>query len=193
MPMKELHTYLREEIGLSQEETERLCDKLTQNEFEAKTNIVHTGTVARSVYFIRTGLMRTYHLQDGKEITTYFACDHQFISTYASFINQAPSFETLEAIEDSSVYELSYRSLLELYEESPKFEKLGRILAERNYLCILDRTVMMQTKTAKQKYIDFIHTTDKKIVQRVPQHQIASFLGITPESLSRIRKQLVSS
>lgn len=143
-----------------------------------------------NIYFIESGLLRTYYLLEGREITTYFACDGQFISSYSSFITQTASFETLEAIEDSIVYELSYQSMTELYEKSSKFEKIGRILAEKNYLCVLDRTRSMQTKTAKQKYLDFIKNNDKKIVQRVPQHQIASFLGVAPESLSRVRKEI---
>jgi CRP-like cAMP-binding protein len=135
-------------------------------------------------------LLRTYHIQNGIEINTYFACDRQFISAFSSFISQTASFEFLETIEDSTVYELSYHSLDSLYKESSKFEKLGRILAERNYLCVLDRTLTMQTKTAKEKYLDFIKNYDKKIIQRVPQYQIASFLGIAPESLSRVRKEI---
>ncbi|MCF6319252.1 MAG: hypothetical protein L3J83_08250 [Proteobacteria bacterium] len=124
---------------------------------------------------------------------TLGACDKQFISSFSSFITQTASFEILEAIEDSTVYELSYHTLTKLYRESIKFEKLGRILAEKNYLCVLDRAFTMQTKTAKQKYLDFIKTYDKKIIQRVPQHQIASFLGIAPESLSRVRKEISTS
>ena len=130
---------------------------------------------------------------EGKEINTYFACDNQFISSFSSFINRTPSFEILETIEDSVVLELSYNALTKLYLESRKFEKLGRILAEKNYLCILDRTFLMQTKTAKEKYLDFIKTNDKKILQKVPQHQIASFLGIAPESLSRVRREISTS
>ncbi|PHR19422.1 MAG: cyclic nucleotide-binding protein [Fluviicola sp.] len=188
--MKELYRILEAEIGLTESECEDFGTKLNRKKFEAKTSIIREGNVANNLYFIESGLLRTYHLNDGKEITTYFACDKQFISSFSSFISRTASFETLEAIEDSIVYELPHHVLAKLYTESRKFEKLGRILAERNYLCVLDRTYTMQTKTAKQKYLDFLKTYDKKIVQRVPQHQIASFLGIAPESLSRVRKEI---
>ncbi|WP_237274962.1 Crp/Fnr family transcriptional regulator [Tenacibaculum ovolyticum] len=188
--MKELHKILEELIGLTESEWEIFSAKLKREEFKAKTPIIKEGTIAHNLYFIESGILRTYHLQDGKEINTYFACDKQFISTFSSFISQTASFETLEAIEDSVVYELSYQTLTKLYKESSKFEKLGRILAEKNYLCILDRTLTMQTKIAKEKYLEFIKNYDRKIVQRVPQHMIATFLGIAPESLSRVRKEI---
>ncbi len=188
--MSELQKILEELIGLTNNEYENFSAKLKRKKYSAKTLIVKESTIARNIYFIESGLLRAYHLRDGKEITTYFACDKQFISIFSSFITQSVSLEFLEAIEDSIVHELSYESLLQLYSESSKFEKLGRILAEKNYLCILGRTLVMQTKTAKEKYLDFIENYDMKIVQRVPQHQIASFLGIAPESLSRIRKEI---
>jgi len=188
--MNELHKILEELIGLTESEWKNFNVKLHRKEFKAKTLIIKEGSIAHNLYFIESGLLRTYHLLDGKEINTYFACDKQFISTFSSFISQTASFEILEAIEDSNVYELSYHTLAELYTESSKFEKLGRILAEKNYLCVLDRTLTMQTKTAKEKYLEFIKNYDKKIIQRVPQHQIASFLGIAPESLSRVRKEI---
>ncbi len=188
--MNELYKILEELIGLNESDWGHFCNKLIRKEFNAKTPIVNEGSVAQHLYFIETGLLRTYYLLDGKEINTYFACDKQFISTYSSFISQTISYEILETIEDSIVYELSYQNLVALYKESSKFEKLGRIIAEKNYLCVLERTLSMQTKTAKQRYLDFIKNYDKKIVQRIPIHQIASFLGIAPESLSRIRKEI---
>ncbi len=188
--MNELYNILNELIGITESEWKNFVVHLNRKEFKAKTPIIKEGNVAHNIYFIESGLMRTYHLLDGKEITTYFSCDKQFISTFASFITQTPSFEYLETIEDSIVYELPYRGLTDLYSKSPKFEKLGRILAEQNYLCILDRVLAMQTKTAKQKYLEFMKNNAQKIVQRAPQHQIASFLGIAPESLSRVRKNI---
>lgn len=191
--MNELYKILQEHIGITENEWNKFNVRLKRKKFKAKNQIIKEGSIAHNIYFIKTGLLRTYHLLEGKEINTYFACDNQFISSFASFISQTASLEILEVIEDSIVYEISYNSLTELYSESTKFEKFGSILAEKNYLCVLDRTLVMQTKTAKEKYLDFIKNYNKKIIQRVPQYQIASFLGIAPESLSRIRKEIAIS
>ena len=188
--MEKLKSILDELIAPTSNEWSSFAQKLNRKEFAAKTTILREGIIAGDIYFIKSGLLRAYHLQDGKEINTYFACDGQFISIFSSFITQSPSLEYLEAIEDSLVYSLSFEMLSVLYKESPKFEKLGRIIAEKNFLCVIDRTLTMQTKTAKEKYLDFIKKYDKKIVQQVPQLQIASFLGIAPESLSRVRKEI---
>lgn len=188
--MDELKRILKDLIQLTEPEWDILKDKLIRKEFKEKSILIGEGKIADNLYFIESGLLRTYYLQDGKEISTYFACDGQFISSYSSFISQTPSLEYLEAIEISILYSISFSSIVKLYKEISKFEKLGRIMAEKNYLCVLDRTRKMQTLSAKQKYLDFITNYDRKIVQRVPQHQIASFLGIAPESLSRVRKQI---
>jgi CRP-like cAMP-binding protein len=188
--MDELKKILKDLIQLTEPEWNILKDKLIRKEFKAKSIIIREGKIADCIYFIDKGLLRTYFLQDGKEVNTYFACDGQFITSYSSFISQTPSYEYLETIENSSVYSISFANMTELYKIASKFEKLGRIMAEKNYLCVIDRTRKMQTLTAKQKYLDFIDSYDKKIVQRVPQHQIASYLGIAPESLSRVRKHI---
>lgn len=190
--MEWIRELLEENVALADEEWQAFSNLLEEESFSAKSEIVAEGQIARKIYFIDEGLLRTYHIQKGKEINTYFATDKQVISTFASIITQSPSFEYLEVIEDSTVYSLQYSGLMSLYQQYSSFEQFGRILAEKNYLCILDRTILMQTKTAKEKYTDFIKTYNKKIIQRVPQHHIASFLGIAPESLSRIRKEIVS-
>lgn len=188
--MNILKKILEELIGLNESEWLALKTKFNKKEYKSKSFLISEDKIAYNLYYIQSGLLRTFHLQEGKEINTYFACDNQFITSFSSFITQTHSFEYLQTVEDSTVYSISYVELIELYNESSKFEKLGRILAEKNYLCVLDRTLSMQTKNAKEKYLDFIENYDKKIVQRIPQHQIASFLGIAPESLSRVRKEI---
>lgn len=188
--MDELKKILTDLIQLTESEWDILEGKLIRKEFKANSTIISEGRIVDSIYFIGKGLLRTYYLLSGKEINTYFACDGHFITSYSSFISQTPSIEYIETIEDSIVYSISFATMAELYKLDSKFEKLGRLIAEKNYLCVIDRTRKMQTLTAKQKYLDFIKSYDKKIVQSVPQHQIASYLGIAPESLSRVRKQI---
>ena len=191
--MKVFKEILDNMFSMTDSEWQFIQDSIKERTVKPKEKLIKNGQTANSIYLIEEGLLRVYHLLDGKEITTYFSCDGLFISTYSSFITQKPSFEILEAIEESNVYELSYESLTTLYGMDPKFQKIARYMAEQNYLCIFDRTLTMQTKTAKEKYLDFISNNHKKIVQRAPQHQIASFLGIAPESLSRIRKEIAFS
>jgi CRP-like cAMP-binding protein len=188
--MNKLNKILKELIGLTESEWEKFSNQLKRQEYKAKTLLIEEGKIAETLYFIESGLFRTYKSLDEKDITTYFACDNQFITVFNSFINQTTSSEILVVIEDSIVYEISSHSLGQLYKESPKFEKFGRILAEKNHLCALERTLTMQTKPAKKRYLDFLDNYDKKIITRVPLHQIASFLGIASESLSRIRKEI---
>ncbi|NME71602.1 Crp/Fnr family transcriptional regulator [Flammeovirga aprica] len=188
--MEILKNILIDLIQITEDEWEILKEKLICQHYKAKSVVSSEGKIEDAVYFIDQGLIRSYYLQDGKEINTYFACDGQFISSYSSFISQTPALENLEAIEESTVYAISFETMAELYQKASKFEKLGRIMAEKNYLCVIERTRKMQILTAKEKYLDFIQTYADKIVHRVPQHQIASYLGIAPESLSRVRKQI---
>lgn len=191
--MQKIKEVLSNLIQLSDTEWHTFKNLLSEKTYPAKATLLHAGKTATELYFIVQGLLRIYHLEDGKEISTYFACDDQFVSPFASLITQSPSFQYIEAVEPTSLYSIPYRRLTELYQASSSFEKLGRILAEQNYLCMVERMLILQTKTAKEKYLDFIKNNPPKIVQRTPQHQIASFLGIAPESLSRIRRELVTS
>lgn len=193
MLMEYIRTLLKIHLSISELEWETFQENLVYREFEAKSLVVREGMTARNIYFIESGLMRSYYLEDGKEINTYFSCDGALITVFSSFLRQRASLECLEAVGECKTYSLSYDALYRLYAQFPKFERFGRILAEQNYLCVLDRTTLMQTRTAKQRYLDFIETTDSKIIQGLPLYQIASFLGIAPESLSRIRRELVRS
>ena len=177
-------------VSLTEKEKQLFFDHLEKKEYSAHSIIEEAGKTSQQIYFIETGVLRSYYLENGKEISTYFACDGQVISSFSSFITQQPSIEYIEVITESTVYTLSYKSLHLLFNHSSNFEKLGRMHAEMSYLCTHTRTLSLQTKTAKEKYEEFLTNNDQKIIHNVAQHQIASFLGIAPESLSRIRREL---
>jgi CRP-like cAMP-binding protein len=123
--MNELKKSLVDLIQLTEDEWNRLVLQLVKEEYKAKSILIKEGKMADRIYFIERGLLRTYFLQGGKEISTYFACDKQFITSYSSFISQIPSYEYLETIENSRVYSVSFTAMQELYKVAPKFEKLG--------------------------------------------------------------------
>ncbi|MCV9385334.1 Crp/Fnr family transcriptional regulator [Reichenbachiella ulvae] len=188
--MEAIRKILREVLDITPDEWDYFSSHLKQQQLSAKQFLVKTGQIARQIVFIDQGLLRSYHYLNGKEVNTYFACDGQFISAYASFISQTASAENVEAMEDCQLYSLSHQALQDCYDRFPRFEKLGRYLAEQTYLCVIERTHLMQTRTGREKYEHFIASYPSKIVQSLPQHMIASFLGMAPESLSRIRREL---
>ena len=190
--LEKIRLQLDHYVQLNDQEWEYFRSKLKKKNYAAKHMILEAGDTANHFIYIVKGLIRVYYLKDGKEVNTYFSCDNQFVSVYSSFVTQSPSFEYMEVLEDTSVYYLTYKDGQDIFSAGAIFERLGRLMAEKHYLFLLSRTLKMQSKDAKARYLDFISTEDKKIVQQVPQQMIASYLGIAPESLSRIKKQMLN-
>ncbi|MNR08171.1 DNA-binding transcriptional dual regulator Crp [compost metagenome] len=189
-----MHLSLKKQItaiaSFSENEIEKINSCFEYEKFDAKMNLSTIGKISNKIFFIIEGLARVYYLKDGKEITTYLSCDEGFIASYSSFINQSASFENIQCIEDCEVLSISFEKMQYLYTQIPNWERVGRILAEQNYLCMADRVLKLQMIPAKEKYLTFLASAPAKIIQRTPLIYIASFLGITPESLSRIRQNI---
>ena len=153
--------------------------------------LLKEGQTAKSIYFVIDGVFRIYQNVNGKEVTSYFsyADRNPFAASFPSFLTQSSSNEYVEAIEAASVVSISYDQLNNLYESSKSFERLGRILAEKNYLLAIERINSLQYQSAGDRYNIFMKIYPG-LLNRIPHHYIASYLGVTPESLSRIRKEL---
>lgn len=151
------------------------------------------GKVSNYLAFMVSGAMRVYHTANDKEYTSYFNFGgrNPFVSSYSSFITRTPSQENIHALDDSELIQIHYDNLQKLYTGSPQFEKLGRLIAEYNYTLAVERIYSLQHNTAPQRYLQLLEMYPN-LVNAVPHHYIASYLGITPESLSRIRKELAS-
>ncbi|KAF2327133.1 MAG: Crp/Fnr family transcriptional regulator [Flavobacterium nitrogenifigens] len=192
--MKSTYSLLQKQIlaiaSFSENEMEAITSCFKYEKFNAKEYLSSMGKTSNKIFFIVEGLARVYYLKDGKEITTYLSCDEGFIASYSSFINQSVSFENIQCIEDCEVLSITFEKMQFLYNEIPNWERVGRILAEQNYLCMADRVLKLQMIPAKEKYQTFLSSAPAKIMQRTPLIYIASFLGITPESLSRIRQDI---
>jgi CRP-like cAMP-binding protein len=157
--------------------------KLTKGE-----NILEKGARCSHLYFTESGLLRGYYFDESKEITHWFAREGEFATGFYSFISKEPSFEYIQALEDCLLTQITYPDLQKLYATFPETERLGRIITENYYLKLEERLLSLQFKTAKERYNSLLER-NPKLLQRVALGQIASYLGITQETLSRIRAE----
>jgi CRP-like cAMP-binding protein len=152
--------------------------------------LVKEGEVTREIYFIKKGILRLLYNKDGEDITAFIFQENLFASAFSSFLEQKPSIQELEALEDCDLLVMQRADLYKLYETIPKFNTFTRILAEQRFIHAQRVVSSHILKSPEQRYQDYAKE-NPGILQRVPQHIIASFLGITPVSLSRIRKRLL--
>nr|WP_294948662.1 Crp/Fnr family transcriptional regulator [uncultured Mucilaginibacter sp.] len=147
------------------------------------------GQVCKSMVIVYKGGLRYFSRSEKGDHTMGFAFEGQWIGDYESFLLQSPSDSFIEALEDCELFTLSYVDMQALYTHSQRFEKFGRIIAERLFIASAKSKRNLMVQSAEDRYIELL-TNQPKIFERLPQHLIASYLGIQPQSLSRIRARL---
>lgn len=155
----------------------------------ARHLLLTPGQVARRIYFVEKGLVRGYALHSGQEISSWFMCEGDFVISIVSFFTQQPSTEYLELLEPGALYSVDYAQLNELYRTFPEFNYVGRVLTERYYVQSEQRAYQLRTLSARERYAQLMHDFPH-LVQRVPLKYLASHLGMTPETLSRMRARV---
>ncbi len=150
---------------------------------------VKEGQVARDMAVVYKGAFRLYFTYREREQTGHFMFEGQWIGDYESFLTQKPAANTVEALEDSEVFCLSYNNMQQLYKMGAQYERFGRLIAEYVYLVAMNSYKSLLLKTAEERYLELLET-QPHILERLPQHYIASYLGIRAPSLSRIRNKL---
>lgn len=167
-----------------------MASVLTVKEYRKGEFFVRTGEVCCNVGFVVKGLFRTYYELDGSEVVAGFFYEPGFVTEYSSFLRQEPSHRTLVAMEPSRVLCMNFADLQTLYSEhGAEGERLGRLVAEHLFHAFNDRAASLMLETPEQRYLSF-EQRSKHLLQRVPLYHIASYLNITPETLSRIRRRL---
>jgi CRP-like cAMP-binding protein len=162
----------------------------TRKELKKREYFLQEGTSCHQLAFIVQGAMMCYYNKGGKRFIDEFSLDYEFITDYSSFLTLRPSNKNIQCIEDTSVYLISREKLHSLYsKQNPDFERLGRVMAEQLYLQWHEKSKSLLMDNATERYAKLIQDR-AALPQRVPQYLIAEYLGITPESLSRIRKSM---
>lgn len=174
-------------ISLDQEETDCFIACLKRRKVSKKEFILKGEQICKYINFVHSGVLRAYYLdKEGKQSTIMFAVTDWWITDMFCFINNQPAMLTIEAVEDSIIFQLSKDDLDSLYIKTPKFERFFRIIFQNAYIREQLRTIQNLSLTAEERYHIFLKKYPQ-VVKQVTQKQIASYLGITPEFLSTIR------
>lgn len=181
------HT-INQKIPISAADLEVIKPFFTPKKIRKRQYLLQEGDVCKYTAFVEKGALRSYSLDEkGNEHVVQFALEGWWIGDQYSVLTGEPSVYNIDAIEDSEVLLISNASSEAMLEKVPAMEKYFRILLQNNMIAMQRRLVASLSMTAEEKYTRMLNAYPD-IIQRVPQHMIASYLGITPETLSRIRK-----
>ena len=175
-------------LDFSEEESRTFERAFDRHVVKKGTTLLKAMQTCDKLYFLQSGTVRTYYDHAGKDVTSWFYTEGQFFTAWYSFLSRDASHEYIETLEDCDLYLISYNSYQELLQSDPLFERFGRLLAEEQTAFIDYFFKGYLYMTAKEKY-QLLTTTFPGIELRTKLSHIASFLGITQETLSRIRAQ----
>jgi len=185
-----LRKHFAETDHFSDEDFERFIAYLTPVTLRKKDFFAMQGTHCRYLAFVNSGCLRAFHTnKNGDEFTMYFAFPNWWTGDKTSFYSGAPSRFSVQALEETEIFQADKRNWEIALETIPAFEKWYRVKARKSYEAAQQKLIDTHTETAEEKYLKLIRNAPD-IVQRIPQHYIASYLGIRPQSLSRIRKKI---
>jgi CRP-like cAMP-binding protein len=177
-------------VRLTAEEETFFTAQITIRKVRKGQFLVHAGSLDRSTYFVNQGSLRAYYIDlNGHEHTIQLAIEGWWISDLQSFILQQPALLNVEAIENSLILEIPHEKLQVLYEKVPKFERFFRIITQRAFAAFQRRMLQNLSMSAEERYLAF-QAQYPKLELRLPQKLIASYLGVSPEFLSKLKKRI---
>lgn len=184
-------THVAQKISLSDEEKEVVKTFFSPKKLRRKQYLLQEGDVCRAMAFVENGLLRSYNVDDkGLEHMIQFAWEGWWIADTYSFLSKEPAAYNIDAIEDAELLLLTLDHFEEMMLKVPRMERYFRILFQKNIISKERRLLNSITYSAEEKYLKLAESRPE-LIQRIPQNLVASYLGITPETLSRIRKNLM--
>lgn len=186
-----LLNYFEKIMPLSKEEVMAIVDTLTVKEMNKGTILLREGEVSSEVYFVLEGCVRQYYLIEGEERTSNFFTDEQWVISMQSFGQNEPSKHYLDCCTDCKLVVGNREKEESLYRQFPKFETISRKVLEKVFAEQQEIMSTYTTDSPEQRYVKLLKSRPD-LFQKIPQYQIASYIGVKPESLSRIRKRILS-
>ncbi|MCH2223160.1 MAG: Crp/Fnr family transcriptional regulator [Crocinitomicaceae bacterium] len=189
--LKSLFDFIELKVKLYESDKKLICSYVTKEFIKKGHEIVRLNQTCESLKFVVSGIYRVYKLEEGKEITSYFNYESRnpFVASFVSLLTKSPSNEIVECIKGGELLTIKYSDWLKLYKQSERLNTFGRIMAEFNYVLAMERIEALQYHNATERYESFLKLYPN-LMNMIPHHYIASYIGVAPESLSRIRKEL---
>ena len=181
--------FISEYVSLSTEEIEFISSKVDVKDYKAGHLLLQAGQYSNLAYFNIRGCVRLYYLVDGDEKTTFFYTENQFITSIRSFNENVSANHYLECIEDCTLVLMTHQAEEEILKKYPKLEAFARVSMQQELANYQDMLSSYIISNPEERYLNLLKNTPN-LLQRVPLYQLATYLGITPESLSRIRKRI---
>lgn len=186
--MKQIIDFLTQFYPISNDAITAFSDKLVKHDVKRGQIIARENEVENHLYFVSKGCLRSYYIKDSKDITISFTLDNDFVTSMYSFVSRKPSYEFIEALEDSIFYTIHYDDLQNLFKEYREVETLYRKVLQQYYIMMEERIIFSKFKTAKQRYHHLMETRPE-IIQKASVGHVASYLDVSIETLSRIRSR----
>ena len=189
--MQSILENISKHVALTPQEQELFLSKTETEPFKAKTILLNAGEVATCTYFVNSGILRSFNINDNIiEHVLHFACEGWWIGDMYSYISGKPGNLFLEVLEDAEVVIITKENQQQLYQEIPKLERFFRILAENSLVSHQERLMDNLSLTAEERFEKFC-SKYPTLIQKVPQKHIASYIGVTPEFFSKMKSRLL--
>jgi CRP-like cAMP-binding protein len=190
-----MHTFLfqvlHQLVELTKEEEKLLASLFKEQSLKKGEFFLKSDSENTRLGFIVKGLLRYFVYKDEEESTLEFSGEGEFVGEYQSLTEQKPAIQNIQAIEDSTLLTITYQDLQIIYDQTSSGNKIGRMVLEHRFNVLVRQLLSIYMHTPDQRYVNFI-STYPGLQQRIPQYYIASYVGVRPESLSRIRKRMTA-
>ena len=189
MSIVNIRTYLEKSLIINDEDWDFFTSKLKLRKVKKRVKLLELGRVENHISFINKGIVRFFIPKEDKEITFGFCFNNEFVSAYDSFLTQSPSSYELETLTPVEMWSISYNDLQEVYKKTSIGNTLGRLSSERLFLIKSKREISLLTETAEKRYLKLFDERPE-LIKEIPLKYIASYIGVTAQALSRIRKRI---
>ncbi|MBW1294799.1 Crp/Fnr family transcriptional regulator [Aquimarina litoralis] len=187
--MNEIRNFIEKISPMNDSDWQFFSSKLQQVELKKHSVLLKIGEIENHLAFITKGIVRFYIPDEEADLTFGFLFENEFVTGYDSFLTQTPSEYQIETLTDTILWKISYEDLEKVYKKTSSGNIIGRKMAENMFLIKSKRELSLLSKTAEERYLD-LFSERPKLLRQIPLKYIASYIGVTPQALSRIRKRI---